>query len=839
MRFSPPVARSRAFLLAAALAGSAAAGPLDDALANASDAPPSSAAARPATRVEAFPLSQVRLLDGPFLEAQRRGVASLLRLDPDRLLHTFRLNAGLPSTVKPYGGWEAPSVELRGHSLGHYLSACALMYEATGDERLKQRALALVAELRRVQEALPGRGMHRGYLSAFPEELFDRVEARAGVWAPYYTVHKILAGVLDVHRATGDAAALEVAKGMASWVAGRAARLDEAHWQAQLETEFGGMEEALGALYALTRDPEHLRLARLFDHRAVFDPLARGEDPLDGLHANTQIPKAIGAALDCELTGEERYCAVAEAFWRSVALHRSYAIGGHSDDEHFPRAASLSRHLGESTAETCNTYNMLKLTRQLFLREPRPELMDFYERGLINHVLASQDPATGQVTYFVPLTPGAFRTYSTPEDSFWCCVGTGMENPARYGEAIYSRSPAASATTAAAAPVAPAAPVIAGAPTAPAVGELYVNLFLASELRWPEKGLRLGQVTRFPDEPATRLTLRLARPQRLALRVRWPAWAADGLELKLNGAAQGVAGAPGSYLRLEREWHDGDTLELRLPMNLRLEPTADNPTVVAVLYGPVVLAADLGTAGLDDRRRYGPMAPELKLDELPPRPALVAASSRDALARLRPAGPLSFRSEGLGRPAELALRPFFRLHDRRYSVYFDLLDDAAYRARAAREQSARDAAAALDARTIDTVRPGVAADEAAHALEQKASDSGWLAGRSYRAARSGGTFSYRLSPVQGKDAVALRVTYWGGEARRHRFEVLVDGVPLATQSLFDDSPGEPFAVLYPLAARGEGGPLRVGFRPLAGSSVGAVLELRLVSASGRTAAASR
>jgi DUF1680 family protein len=759
-------------------------------------------------RLESFPLHDVRILDGPFLDAQRRGSDYLMRLDPDRLLHTFRLNAGLPSAAKPYGGWEAPDVELRGHSLGHYLSACALMYQATGDERLKARALGIVAELRRVRDALPGRGMRNGYLSAFPEELFDRVEARKGVWAPYYTLHKIMAGLLDVHRATGDATALEMLSGMASWVAARASRLGDTQWQAMLETEFGGMEDVLTGLYAVTRDPEQLRLARLFDQRALFDPLAHGEDPLDGLHANTQIPKAIGAALDCELTGEPRYCAVADTFWRQVALHRSYAIGGHSEDEHFSPVRALSRHLGESTAETCNTYNMLKLTRQLFLREPRGELMDFYERALLNHILASQDPATGGVTYYMPLTPGSWRTYSRPEDSFWCCVGTGMESPARYGEAIYSREADGQRT-----------------PDA-----LYVNLFLASQLRWPERGLVLRQETRFPDEDRSRLTLRLERPLRLTLRVRQPAWATRGLTVEVNGAARSVGSRPGAYASIDREWHDGDVVDLQLPMSLRLEPTADDPTVVALFHGPVVLAADMGSAGLDDGRRYGPPAPELKLDELPQRPAFVAASGSLALARIRPAsGALSFRTEALGRPADVELRPFFKLHDRRYTVYFDLLDENSYGQRAASQERARRAQAALEARTVDSVRAGVAAEEAAHQLEQKGSDTGWFEGRPYRAARWGGGFGYALRGAA-RGASALRVTYWGGESRRHRFEVLVEGEPIAAQSLFDDAPGEPFSVEYPVPERLARGRerLRVGFRPLPGSSVGAVFEVRLV-----------
>jgi hypothetical protein len=752
---------------------------------------------------ETFPLRDVRLLDGPFREAQQRGLASLLSLDPDRLLHTFRLNAGLPTTAKPYGGWEAPQVELRGHSLGHYLTACALMHEATGDERPKARALAIVAELRKVQQALPARGMHPGYLSAFPEELFDRVEARKGVWAPYYTLHKIMAGLLDVHRATGDATALEAVKGMAAWVGLRAKPLTNAQWQAMLETEFGGMQDVLTELYVTTGDPEHLRLARLFDHRAVFDSLARGEDPLDGLHANTQIPKAIGAARDCEVTGEPRYCAVSETFWRRVALHRSYAIGGHSEDEHFSPVAHLSRHLGESTAETCNTYNMLKLSRRLFLRDADPARIDFYERGLFNHILASQDPATGGVTYYVALTPGAWRTYSTPDDSFWCCVGTGMENPARYGEAIYARQGDA----------------------------LLVNLFVASELAWEEKGLTVRQETRFPDEDRTRLVLRLRAPARFALRLRHPAWATGGFAVSVNGQPLPVDGRPGSYAPVEREWRDGDVVEARVPMSLRFEATVDDPLRGAFLYGPVVLAADLGATGLDGLARYGPMAPELKAEERPGAPVLVAASLAEAVGRLKPAGsPLAFRMEGLGRPRDFELRPFFRLADRRYSVYFDVLTESAWAERRAREEAeARRVSADLAARTVDTVTAGVPADEAAHALEETRSDAYWFEGRRSRSARGGGSFGYTLKlPPSGP--AALRVTYWGGESRRHLFDVLVEGDVVATQSLFDDRPGEVLPVEYPIPERLRQGRdrVRVTFRPAPGRSTGVVYDVRVV-----------
>jgi DUF1680 family protein len=760
------------------------------------------AAATVAPAAETFPLRDVRVLEGPFHDAQQRGLAYLLSLDPDRLLHTFRLNAGLATTAKAYGGWEAPTVELRGHSLGHYLTASVLMYEATGDERLKARALAIVAELRKVQQALPARGMSPGYLSAFPEELFDRVEARQPVWAPYYTIHKIMAGLLDVHRATGDPAALEAVKGMASWVGFRASRLDPARWQEMLDTEFGGMQDGLTELHARTGDPEHLRLARLFDHHSVFDPLARGEDVLDGLHANTQIPKAIGAARDCEVTGEARYCAVSETFWRRVALRRSYVIGGNSEDEHFSPVAHLSRHLGESTAETCNTYNMLKLSRRLFRRDADPGRIDFYERGLFNHILASQDPATGMVSYYVPLKPGAWRSYSTPEDSFWCCVGTGMENPARYGEAIYARQ-----------------------------GDtLLVNLFLASQLAWREKGLTLRQETRFPDEDRTRLVLRLEKPAPLALRLRHPAWATHGLSVSVNGQAVSIVSRPGSYATVEREWRDGDVVEARLPMSLRFEPTSDDAGRGAFLFGPIVLAADLGAEGLDARARYGPTTPEVRLEELPAAPVLLAASPEEALARVKPApGPLTFRIEGIGRPGDILLRPFFRLADRRYAVYLDVLPEAAWAERQAHAGATARARAAVEERTVDSVGAGSPEAEKDRGLQEKGSDAWSLEGRRCRSARYGGTFTYSLRlPADGP--AALRVAYWGGESRRHVFEVVAEGETLATQSLFDDRPGEVLEVEYPLPERLTRGRerLRVGFRTGPGTSTGAVFDVRIV-----------
>jgi hypothetical protein len=598
---------------------------------------------KPALKALPFSMGQVRLLDGPFREAMLRDQKYLLSLDADRFLHTFRITAGLPSSAKPYGGWEEPKVELRGHSLGHYLSACALMYSSTGDERLKARADGIVTELAKIQEAMPSRGFHAGYLSAFPEEFFDRVDAAQNVWAPYYTLHKIMAGLLDVHQHCNNRQALDVLVKLADWVRFRVDRLSEAQQQKALDTEFGGMMEVLENLYGVTGNPEYLRVARKFDHRRVFDPLARGEDPLNGLHANTQIPKAIGAARDFELTGEKRYHDIASFFWQRVAHFRSYVIGGNSDGEMFFPPETFSKRLGASSTETCNTYNMLKLTRHLFQWEPSAETMDFYERALYNHILASQDPATGMMTYYVPLRPASYKTFSTAEESFWCCVGTGMENHAKYGDTIYFHDDST----------------------------LYINLFIASELDWPEKGVKIRQVTQFPEEDKTRLTFQSSKSVRLKLQVRYPSWARSGMQIAVNGKAQRVKANPGSLAAIDRNWKNGDSVEIRFPMSLHLEAMPDDAHLVAILYGPMVLAGDLGKDGMENAVRYGPMSPQFGKGSAVEIPEF-RCDLKDLLSKLRPepGAPATFRSDGIGYPRDFVLAPFYKVVDPRYTVYW-------------------------------------------------------------------------------------------------------------------------------------------------------------------------
>jgi uncharacterized protein len=751
---------------------------------------------------EPFPLQAVRLLDGPFRQAMHLDQEYLLALDRDRLLHAFRVNAGLPSHAAPLGGWEAPDVELRGHSTGHYLSALALMYAATGDARFRQRADAMVADLAAIQGA-QARLYHPGYLSAFPEEFFDRVEARQKVWAPYYTIHKIMAGLLDVHQLCDNQQALDVVTKMADWVRFRVDRISEAQQQAALDTEFGGMNEVLANIYAATGNAEYLRIAHAFDHKAIFEPLVRRDDPLDGLHANTQFPKIIGAAREYELSGDARFRDIATFFWDRVVHHRSFVIGGNSDGETFFPEEQFSKHLGTSSAETCNTYNMLKLTRHIFEWSPSADAMDFYERGLFNHILPSQDPETGMVIYYCPLRPGAWKSYSTPDDSFWCCLGTGMENHTKYGDTIYFHGE----------------------------GSLYVNLFIPSELTWKDKELVVRQQTRFPEEDTTHLEISAARPTRLALKVRYPSWAQAGMTLTVNGEPQQLSGSRGSYVTVDREWKSGDRVDVRLPMTLRTESMPDNPRLIAVLYGPIVLAGDLGTDGLAGIRRYGPSAPPVGRVAKPVIPALVG-DTKTLLAKITPVGggSLRFRTSGLAQPRDVTLLPFYQIVDQRYTVYWNVYSPEDWK-RHLSESDASDARRRdFERRTLDVISIDDAQNERAHGLQSENATQGSFEGLRTREAQNG-WFSYQVKVAPDRPTT-LACAYRGSEGRRRVFDILVDGQTIATESL-EYHPTEQLDREYVIPETLTRGKERVTikFQAQAETTAGAVIEVR--TAAGR------
>ena len=707
-------------------------------------------------RAYAFDLKDVRLLEGPFRRAQELDHQYLLSLEPERLLHTYRLNAGLPSAAKPLGGWEEPKGELRGHFLGHYLSACALMYASTGDERLKQKGDALVAGLGECQRKLGS-----GYLSAFPETFFDRVEKLQPVWAPYYTLHKIFAGLLDMYVCCGNAQALEVARQFGGWALARNARLADEPMQKMLGNEHGGMNETLANLAALTGEEKFLQLAGRFNHQAVIGPASHREDKLTHLHANTQIPKFVGVAREYELTGDESFRTAATFFWNTVVQERSYVIGGHSDGEAFSPKETLSRAFGPSTTETCNTYNMLKLTRHLFCWDPRAAYADYYERALLNHILCSQNPETGMMCYYVPLRSGSRKGYNDPLNSFWCCTGTGVENHAKYGDSIYFHDGGSN---------------------------LYWNLFIASQLQWRAKGMTLRQETGFPDECVSRLIFTCQQPTELSLNLRRPQWAVSGFQIKIHGHAVEVASEPGHFVTITRRWETGDTVEVVMPFGLHTEAFRDDPHRLAFLHGPTVLAAEV---------KPGRPFPALVAEEGQVLPALKPVPDKPSTFA---AAPEAFRVPGAKSEPALVLEPFHKLHGGRpYMVYFDQFTPAAWQTKEKQYEAALAAQRQLEARRVDEVNPGEEQNERDHRFKGEKTNAGDFDGRKYRHAPDGGWFSWELKVLPGQPH-ELRVTYWGDDVNRRVFDLLVDGVKLATQKLERNKPGQFYEESYPLPA---------------------------------------
>jgi DUF1680 family protein len=594
-----------------------------------------------------FPLQDVRVDAGPFLDAQRRDAEYLLRIDPDRLLHGFRVNSYLRPKAPLYGGWESvePWIEIRchGHTLGHYLTAASCMYAATGDMRFAERVDYIVTELAECQAR---RG--DGALVAFPDgtaPLVDSLAGRPFAGVPWYTTHKILAGLRDAHAIRESRPAVGVLLKFCEWIRDRVEPVSDEALQRMLEREHGGMNEVLADVFVLTGDRRYLTLSLRFCHRALLDPLAAQKDSLDGLHSNTQIPKVVGFSRINEVHQSPELSGAADFFWKTVTGNRSYATGGHGDLEHFFPVEEFAQRLDSAkTMETCCTHNMLRLTRSLYARDPQSSYFDYFERALVNGILAAQDPETGMNTYFQSTRPGYVRLYHTPFDSFWCCTGTGMENHARYGESIYARSD----------------------------DTLYVNLFIASTLSWNERGLTITQQTRFPDEPVTRLTISGDRARSLDLAIRQPAWCA-AMKIAVNGRAVKTARRPGTYAHVARRFKPGDVVEVQLPMTLEAVPLPKSPGHAALVYGPVVLAGRMGTQGLApgaqlivNERESGNMLDE-KID-VPTWPGkfteLVAKTTRV------PGDSLAFRANGFDGARTIDLIPWFRLTHERYNLYW-------------------------------------------------------------------------------------------------------------------------------------------------------------------------
>jgi DUF1680 family protein len=587
-----------------------------------------------------FSMPQVRLLDGICKQQAEINQSYLDSLKTDRLLHSFRLTAGLTSNATPYGGWEKPDCELRGHfNGGHYLSAVALAYSGAGNETLRKSGDTMVAELARCQKANGD-----GYLSAFPRTEFETLKSLGKVWAPFYTLHKIMAGMVDMYIHTGNEQALACAEGMATWVGAYFRGVPDEQRQRMLRTEYGGMNEVLANLYGLTGKQQYLDTAHLFEQPAFLDPLAGHRDELKGLHANTHVPKIIGAARMYELTGERRYREIALYFLDEVLTQRSYAIGNTSVGESWRSdPGDLKGSLQYHDAECCVAYNLMKLERHAFAWTGDARWMDAYERSLWNCRLGTQNPQ-GLKQYFFPLAAGYWRYYNSAENSFWCCTGTGAEEFAKFNDSIYFHD-----------------------------GDgIWVNHFIASELTWKAGGVTLRQETAFPAQPGTTLRVSMAKPRHWTMSIRIPAWTAEGGSVKVNGQTQEAFAQPGSYLTLTRLWHDGDKVELTLPMRLYTEGLlGDENNLRAALYGPMVLAANLGQGpGADDPLRIGGYDTGPSAQALPP-PAEAPRSegSPDAAdwVKVVSAKDLTFRS---GTKDSLEVKPMYRITGQKYAVYW-------------------------------------------------------------------------------------------------------------------------------------------------------------------------
>jgi DUF1680 family protein len=593
-------------------------------------------------RLVPFPLASVRLGSGIFKEQEEINARYLDSLTVDRLLHNFHLTAGIPSSATPYKGWEEPTCELRGHFAGgHFLSAVALASAASGNNVLKSRGDELVAGLDACQKKIGTR-----YLSAYPTELFEHLAQGKPVWAPFYTYHKIMAGLLDMYLLAGNADALRIAEGMGQWAHEYFWGISADQRQRMLRTEYGGMNEVLVNLAAVTKKERYLDAAHFFEQPSFLDPLAGRRDELQGLHANTHVPKIIGAARMYEVTGDRRYREIAEYFLAEVLAARNYVIGNTSQDEHWESPAGhLEGTLAWTNAECCVAYNLMKLERLVFGWTGDARWMDAYERALFNCRLGTQN-AQGLKQYFFPLAAGYWRAYNSPEESFWCCTGSGVEEFAKFADTIYFRRGS----------------------------EIFVNQFISSTLDWKDEGFVLEQVTQFPREQGTTLKIKSSRPAARTIHVRIPHWTTEEAQVKINGLPLDAMADPGSYLAIRKTWQEGDTISASLPMQLRQEPLPGDDSVTAALYGPLVLAADLGPGPTDEANRVihsGDTVPK-NLPAASPLPSVAASSDAKTEQWVQAESLSDLRFTSAEVSTKYKLMPMYQISNQRYSVYWQM-----------------------------------------------------------------------------------------------------------------------------------------------------------------------
>jgi uncharacterized protein len=740
-----------------------------------------------------FSLTDVKLLDGPFLHAMDLDKKTLLNYEPDRLLAKFYIEAGLKPQAQHYMGWE--NEMLAGHSLGHYLSACSMMFQTTGDSQFLERVNYITDELRKLQEVDGS-----GYIGAFTngKKIFENEVAKGnirsqgfdlnGIWSPFYTYHKVMAGLRDAYHLCGNKTALEVEKRFANWIERIVSPLNDEQIQNMLRCEYGGISETFADLYADTRDERYLKLSGLFYQKSILDSLKVRKDVLPGKHANTNIPKLIALSRIYELTGDTSARTAAEFFWDRVVNHHSYVTGGNGDNEYFGPADKLRNRLDEGTTESCNVYNMLKLSEHLFEWDTPVKVADFYERALFNHILASQNPEDGHVVYNLSLDMGGFKAFQDPFD-FTCCIGTGMENHSKYGRNIYYHSD----------------------------NELFLFQYIASELTWKEKGLTVVQKTHYPEEQGSVLEFTCQKPVRIAVGVRYPFWAKNGIEILINGSRKQVKQSPGSFVRIERKWKTGDKLEVKIPFLLRLESMPDDSNRVAIVYGPLVMAGDLGP--IDDSASKDPMYVPVLMTE-----------NRDPSSWLKPVeGKINtFETVNTGKPRDIELKPFYSIYSRRYSVYWDLFNEKGWNARQAEYKSESERLKSIKEATIDFVQPGEMQPERNHNFKGEKTTPGGFKERANRESR-GGWFSFEMK-IKPDVPVALVAEYWGGFPGAKTFDILINDKVIATENISGKKEGQFINVQYDIPeaiSRGKS-KVTVRFQAHPNNTAGPVFEIRTI-----------
>lgn len=767
----------------------------------------------PAVPVQAvpLPLASVRLTGGPLKHAQDLDAAYLLELEPNRMLYYLRQRAGLePKAQEGYGGWDGAGRQLTGHIAGHYLSAVSYMFAATGDARFKERADYMVRELKEIQDAQgdgyigalmanAGNGTNRTLVDGKKrfEDLANGIIASGGfdlngMWSPWYVQHKLYAGLRDAYRLTGNQAALEVEVKFAEWADRILSQLTDAQIQRMLATEFGGMNEIMADLYADTGDTRWRNAFQYFEHRAIVDPLAEHKDILAGKHGNTQVPKLLGDLVYYIYTGNETNGSAAKFFWDEVAHHHSFATGGHGKDEYFGEPDKLNDRVDGRTAETCNVYNMLKMTRTLFALNSDIQYPEFQERALFNHILASIDDQDGRTCYMVPVGRGVTHEYQDMFRSFTCCVGTGMESHALHGDGIYYETGS----------------------------KLWVNLFAPSTVEWKRAGARCEVQTDFPEGESVTMKVTIDAPRDFTLALRRPSWAGDGFSAAVNGGQLDSVPPPGNYLEITRKWQSGDTVTLKLPKRLHEEPVPDNPRRVALMWGPLVLAGDLGPE--QGRRRRNDNAANV--------PVFVT-DAKNVGAWLKPVAdkPGAFHSDGVGREQDVDFVPFYRLHRRTYAVYWDLFTPQEWKKRSEAIADEHERQRKLEAATVAYAQPGEMQPERDFNQQGEDSEPDRVMGRSAR--RGSKWFSFDL-PVDPAHPMAVVVTYYSDEWRKRTFDIQVDGEKVGEQVIERGGTPKFFDAEYPIPAAVVKGKSKVTvrFQATQGNEIAAVFGIRMIRA---------